>query len=148
MKICDAGKHEAKQAFTAGADIVTVMGFAANPTIRETLQVAKEMNGQMMIDLLEIKSAHRVKELSSIGTDLVSLHVGKDKQSEGVFHTDLFSLIEGIPVQVAVAGGINSNTLPDIKQHKPDIVIIGSAITGQANPELAANTIRNILEDR
>ncbi|WP_424475297.1 3-hexulose-6-phosphate synthase [Oceanobacillus kimchii] len=148
MKICDAGKYEAKQAFTAGADIVTVMVFAANSTIKETLQVAKEMNGQIMIDLLEIQSADRVKELSSTGADLVGLHVGKDKQSEGVFHTDLFSLIEGIPVQVAVAGGINSKTLPDIKQHKPDIVIIGSAITGQENPELAANTIRNIMEDR
>ncbi|MFD1334345.1 3-hexulose-6-phosphate synthase [Oceanobacillus iheyensis] len=147
MKICDAGKHEAIQAFTAGADIVTVMGFAANPTIKETLQVAKEMDGQMLIDLLEIQSADRVKELSSIGVELVSLHVGKDKQTEGVFHTDLFSLIEGVPVKVAVAGGINLKTLPEITQHKPDIVIIGSAITGQDNPELVAKTIKNMMQD-
>ncbi|BAC14653.1 D-arabino 3-hexulose 6-phosphate formaldehyde lyase [Oceanobacillus iheyensis HTE831] len=127
-------------------DKTILMGFAANPIIKETLQVAKEMDGQMMVDLLEIQSADRVRELSLIGVELVSLHVGKDKQTEGVFHTDLFSLIEGVPVKVAVAGGINLKTLPEITQHKPDIVIIGSAITGQDNPELVAKTIKNMMQ--
>src|SRR5690554_1504548 len=42
VKTCDAGKHEAKQAFDAGADIMTVMAFSANETIKGTLAVAKE----------------------------------------------------------------------------------------------------------
>src|SRR5699024_12481596 len=102
--ICDAGKHEAELAFKAGADITTVMGFAGNQTIVETLNVAKEMNSRVMVDLLEIQSAERVNELDSIGVELGSLNVGKDKQTEVTFHTDLFSLIQDSSVQVAVAG--------------------------------------------
>ncbi|MEW9671811.1 orotidine 5'-phosphate decarboxylase / HUMPS family protein [Ammoniphilus sp. 3BR4] len=40
MKTCDAGKHEAQQAFDAGADITTVMAFSADRTIADTLEVA------------------------------------------------------------------------------------------------------------
>src|SRR5699024_7312912 len=72
MKICDAGKHEAEQAFKAGADITTVIGFAGNQTIVETLNVAKEMNSRVMVDLLEIQSPERVNELDTIGVELVS----------------------------------------------------------------------------
>src|SRR5699024_9780791 len=74
MKICYAGKHEAEQAFKAVADITTVMGFAGNQTIVETLNVAKEMNSRVMVDLLEIQSPERVNELDSLGVELVSLH--------------------------------------------------------------------------
>ena len=146
MKICDAGKHEAEQAFKAGADITTVMGFAGNQTIVETLNVAKEMNSRVMVDLLEIQSPERVNELDSLGVELVSLHVGKDKQTEGAFHTDLFSLIQDSSVQVAVAGGINAQTLPEIKNHEPDIIIVGSAITGKESPMLAATELREIID--
>src|SRR5699024_3706537 len=44
MKICDAGKHEAEQAFKAWGDITSVMCFVRNQTIVEKLNVAKEMN--------------------------------------------------------------------------------------------------------
>src|SRR5699024_7219470 len=94
MKICDAGKHEAEQAFKAGADITTVMGFAGNPTIVATLNVAKEMNSRVIVDLLVIESAERVNELDSLVVELVGLHVGKDKQTEGTFHTVLFSFVQ------------------------------------------------------
>src|SRR5699024_6683637 len=115
MMICDAGKHEAEQASKAGADITTVMGFAGNQTIVETLNVAKQMNSRVMVDLLEIQSPERVNELDSLGVELVSLHVEKYKQTLVTFHTDLFSLIQDSSVQVAVAGGINAPTLPEIK---------------------------------
>src|SRR5699024_4048796 len=94
MKICDAGKHEAEQAFKAGADITTVMGFAGNQTIVGTLNVAKEMNSRVMVDLLEIQSPERVNELDSLGVELVSLHVGTDKHTEGTCHTALSTLIQ------------------------------------------------------
>src|SRR5699024_6504620 len=146
MKICHAGKHDAEQAFKEGAEITSVMGFAGNQTIVETLNVAKEMNSRVMVDLLEIQSPERVNELGSLGVELVSLHVGKDKQTEGAFHTDLFSLIQYSSVQVAVAGGINAQTLPEIKNHEPDIIIVGSAITGKESPMLAATELREIID--
>ncbi|MBY0099207.1 3-hexulose-6-phosphate synthase [Mesobacillus maritimus] len=138
MKTCDAGKHEARQAFEAGADITTVMAFSSDLTIKDTLQVAEEMGAQIMIDLLEVHSRDRLAELKELGVQLVSLHVGKDKQTEGKFNTALFSLVEGFDFEVAVAGGINLESLPEITTHHPDIIIAGSSITGAENPASVA----------
>ncbi|MFD1848857.1 3-hexulose-6-phosphate synthase [Oceanobacillus bengalensis] len=134
MKTCDAGKHEARQAFEAGADITTVMAFSSDLTIKDTLQVAEEMGRRVMIDLLEVDSRERVAELKELGVELVSLHVGKDKQTEGKFNTRLFELVDGFDFEVAVAGGINLENLPAIIEHKPDIVIAGSSITAAKAP--------------
>src|SRR5699024_12219465 len=112
----------------------------------EMLNVIKEMNSQVMVELIEIQTPERVKEIDSLIVELVSLHVGKDKQTEGTFHTDLFSLIQDSSVQVAVAGGINAQTLPEIKNHEPDIIIVGSAITGKESPMLAATELREIID--
>ncbi|MBD1378916.1 3-hexulose-6-phosphate synthase [Metabacillus arenae] len=145
MKTCDAGKHEAHQAFKAGADITTVMAFSSNQTIIDTLDAAKQYGKRVMIDLLEVHSKDRIKELYELGVDLVSLHVGKDKQIEGNFHTDLFSLLEGFDFEVTVAGGINLETLPDIVQKNPDTVIVGSAITKALNPQQVASEMKKLI---
>src|SRR5690625_7829019 len=50
MKTCDAGKHEALQAFEAGADITTVMALSADATITDTLKVTKESGKQVKIE--------------------------------------------------------------------------------------------------
>ncbi|WP_078431494.1 3-hexulose-6-phosphate synthase [Metabacillus halosaccharovorans] len=144
MKTCDAGKHEARQAFEAGADITTVMAFSSDLTIKDTLQVAKEMGKQVMIDLLEIHSRDRIAELKELDVKLVSLHVGKDKQTEGTFDTTLFSLVEDFNFEVAVAGGINLENIREIAAHQPDIIIAGSSITGAEKPALAAAKMKGI----
>jgi 3-hexulose-6-phosphate synthase len=145
MKTCDAGKHEALQAFEAGADITTVMAFSSNLTIKDTLDVANKTGNQVMIDLLEVESRERVEELKELGVNLVSLHVGKDKQHEGNFNTSLFSLIKGLEVEVTVAGGINLDTLPDIIKERPNTIIVGSAITKAENPQEVAAEMRKLL---
>jgi 3-hexulose-6-phosphate synthase len=145
MKTCDAGKHEALQAFEAGADITTVMAFSSNLTIKDTLDVANKTGNQVMIDLLEVESRERVEELKELGVNLVSLHIGKDKQHEGNFNTSLFSLIKGLEVEVTVAGGINLDTLPDIIKERPNTIIVGSAITKAENPQEVAAEMRKLL---
>ncbi|MGX8794170.1 3-hexulose-6-phosphate synthase [Oceanobacillus oncorhynchi] len=145
MKTCDAAKHEVKQALEAGADITTVMAFSADASIREALKEADKRGGQIMIDLLGIQSKQRVEELASLGAELVSLHVGKDQQSNGAFHKDLFKLTEETGLAVAVAGGINEDLMPDIVANHPDIIIIGSTITGQENPKKIAGKLKTFM---
>ncbi|WP_040978695.1 3-hexulose-6-phosphate synthase [Oceanobacillus jeddahense] len=146
MKTCDAAKHEVKQALEAGADITTVMGFSADASIKDALKEAEKLGGQIMIDLLEIQSKQRVEELASLGVELVSLHIGKDQQSKGSFHEDLFKLTEGTNLTVAVAGGINAESLPSIVEKDPDIIIVGSTITGQENPQKMAGKLKSYLK--
>jgi len=146
MKTCDAGKHEALQAFEAGADITTVMAFSADATITDTLEIAKETGNRVMLDLLEVHARDRIAELEGLGVELVSLHVGKDRQAEERFNTELFSLVSGYNFEVTVAGGINLDTLPDIIQENPDTIIVGSAITKAKNPGEVAAEIKEMLK--
>ncbi|MGP4080032.1 3-hexulose-6-phosphate synthase [Pseudalkalibacillus sp. R45] len=147
MKTCDAGRHEAHQVFEAGADIATVMAFSAGQTITDTLRVANEAGKQIMIDLLEVHSKERIAEIEQLGVHLVSLHIGKDKQTEGDFDTELFSLIKEFDFEVAVAGGVNLDSLPLILQEKPDIIIVGSAITGSDQPKETAANMKKMMSD-
>jgi 3-hexulose-6-phosphate synthase len=146
MKTCDAGRHEAIQAFEAGADITTVMAFAADKTISDMLETAKQYNKRVMIDLLGITGRKRMDELKDLGVDLVSLHFGKDMQQEGEIQTDLFSLTENISqFEVAVAGGINMQSLPEILRKKPNTIIVGSAITKAENFGEAALQMKGMI---
>lgn len=146
MKTCDAGKHEAIQAFEAGADITTVMAFAANKTILDTLKVANDYQKRVMIDLLGVSDLSKMTELSKLGVDLVSLHFGKDMQEEAEIHTDLFSLTRDFPhLEVAVAGGITLQSLPSIIKKNPDTIIVGSAITGAENCNEVAGKMKELI---
>ncbi|SFK09059.1 3-hexulose-6-phosphate synthase [Halobacillus dabanensis] len=147
MKTCDAGKHEAVQAFEAGADITTVMSFSADQTIKDTLKVAEDFHGRIMIDLLGVKDEARIRELSDIGVDLVSLHFGKDMQETGEMQEeDLFTLVKHYPhLQVAVAGGINLGSLPSILDHRPDTLIVGSGITKSSDRQDTAVKMKGMI---
>lgn len=145
MKTCDAGRHEAEQAFTAGADITTVMAFSADKTIKEMQTVANNCGKQIMVDLLGVNNKQRIEELVMLGVDFVSLHIGKDQQTTEKFAGKMFTLIEGFDVNVSVAGGICLATLPEIVQKKPAIIIVGSAITAAENPMEQARKIKTML---
>jgi len=148
MKTCDAGKYESLQAFHSGANISTVMGFASNATILQCLEVATEQNGEMMIDLLGVQSPERVKEIYSLGARLFCLHVGKDMQQDGKLATsELFSLVEGLDdVRIAVAGGVNVDTIPGLLEAGVDVIIVGSFITGSAEPKVSAESLLYAIE--
>lgn len=148
MKTCDAGKHEAEQAFKAGADVMTVMAFSHNSTIKQALEIANAANKRIMIDLLGIKDAKRVKSLYDLGADLFCLHIGKDMQKEGsIADPALFSLVKGLTdIEVAIAGGISEGTIGALKDSIADVVIVGSAITGNQAPKKASSAIRSRLK--
>ncbi|MDR6121369.1 3-hexulose-6-phosphate synthase [Bacillus sp. SLBN-46] len=146
MKTCDAGMHEAIQAFEAGADITTVMAFSADKTILDTLEVAKTYNKRIMIDLLGVTDRNRLVELQQLGVDLVSLHFGKDMQTEGELGAEQLAFTHGFDqFDVAVAGGINADSLPAVLQIQPDTIIVGSTITKADIPAEAAAVMKGLL---
>ncbi|TDL30897.1 Fe-S cluster assembly protein HesB [Jeotgalibacillus sp. S-D1] len=147
MKTCDAGSHEAAQAFEAGADISTVMAFSANRTISDALEAARKHNGRIMIDLLGVTDQQRIQEIVSLGVNLVSLHYGKDMQKDGEMGTNLFDLVNEIPsLELSVAGGLNLESLPAMLKKSPNILIIGSAITKSADSRKAAEKMKGMIQ--
>ncbi|MBM7552015.1 3-hexulose-6-phosphate synthase [Thalassobacillus pellis] len=148
MKTCDAGRAEATQAFEAGADIMTVMAFAADKTISDTLEAAREHNKRVMVDLLGVTNKQRIEQLRSLGVNLVSIHFGKDMQETGTMGKEVFSLVEDThAMEIAVAGGINLQSLPEVLVYQPDTVIVGSAITKQKDRQKAARELKEVMRD-
>lgn len=138
MKTCDAGKHETLQALNAGADITTVMGFSANQTIIDSLKVAKELNKEVLIDLLGITCKDRILELKEMGVKAVAVHIGIDMQA-----TTSLDLLNGYhdllsDFDVFVAGGVNPERIKYFSKVNPKVYIVGSYITGAEKPAEAA----------
>ncbi|MBP1950494.1 3-hexulose-6-phosphate synthase [Virgibacillus litoralis] len=145
MKTCDAGKHETLQAFEAGADYTTVMGFSADKTIIDSLQVAEEHRKHIVVDLLGITSKDRILELKEIGVKAVSMHIGKDMQGETSldYLEDYLDVLEGFTI--FVAGGIDPECVQYFSKINPNVYIIGSYITGSKYPEQAAKNMQEVI---
>ena len=137
IKTCDEGEYEFREAYKAGCDIPTVMGFSSISTIKACQKVAQEYQKEYMIDLLEV-SEEKLQELKKEFPEAIfCVHLPSDNQGKGleelVIH--MCGQMEGIR-KIAVAGGVTLNTLGIMKQAGVDIVIVGGAITKK--PDITA----------
>lgn len=141
LKIMDAGKAEADIAFKAGADRVTVMAVAADATIAGALLSARRHGKRVMVDMMQVADARaRALELAALGCDLLCLHTAHDQQAaRGSPYAELAALREALPsTALAIAGGVKLPSLAHILPLRPQVIIVGSAITSAADPRATA----------
>lgn len=133
IKTIDEAEYEFSAAYTAGADILTVMGAASINSIEICRNVAKEYNKEYMIDLLEV-TGDKINELKKFTDAIFCVHLPADKEGIGLEELVVKSSRELIDCpRLAVAGGVNLKTLPIIKGRGFEIAIVGSAITKSEN---------------
>lgn len=145
MKIVDAGEQEAEIAFQAGCDCVSVLGLAPQETIHGALRAARRNSGEVMIDMLQVPDlVPRARALLALGCHLLCIHTPHDLVDTGADPLrELKGLRDALPdAPLAVAGGIGLDALPAIAALRPQVVIIGSAITGASDPAAAARAMR------
>ena len=147
-KIMDAGAYDAQLAYDAGADYVTVLGITDDLTIKGCVEQAQKQVRQVMVDLICVENfAKRVPIIEAFGVDIIAVHTGADQQQAG--RTPLEDLKElkqyTKDVQVAVAGGINAETIGDYVALDPDIVVVGSGILKADDPVAAAKEMKAAL---
>ena len=147
MKTCDSGEHETRQAFEAGADITTVMGFSNEQTIIESIQVAKKYSKKVIVDLLQTPFS-KFSGLNELGVECISIHIGKDVQrKETIVIPEEYELLTK-QYKTFVAGGISPKTIHHFDKLQPNVYIVGAFITQSENPVEATKKLKGVIEKR
>jgi 3-hexulose-6-phosphate synthase len=153
MKVVDGGWFEASMGFEAGANLVTVLAAAEDATIRGVLAAAQEAGGEVMVDLIGVKdAAERAAEVDALGVHHVCVHTPVDVQREqGRDAADGLAGLRQVGnrlrrAHLAVAGGIGPGNVARIIPLSPDIVVVGSGITGAPDRRAAAAAVRAALD--
>ena len=144
LKTMDAGQYEASPFYEAGADIVTVLGAADAGTIKGVVEASKTTKAQVQVDLINVKNKLATVALAyELGAHIIGVHTGLDQQAKGQTpFEDLRKVqIMKVGLKISVAGGINKDTVRQAIDAGADIVVVGAAIYGAADPVRAAAEI-------
>ena len=147
LKTMDAGRLEVEAAAEAGANVVVVLALASESTVRECVKAAQHFGAVVAADLLGCENPlERARRVVEWGAAIVGLHVAIDEQMRGVAAFDpLRQVAEAVGVPVAVAGGINSETVADAVAAGARVVIVGGAITKSADARAATEAIKRAM---
>jgi len=150
LKVMDTGAFEVEIAAKAGADIVTILGAADDDTIADGVRGGELYGAEIVVDLLGVADPiARTKRVAGLGAAAVCWHIGIDMQMQGRTPFDLLAeLAKASPIPVAVAGGLNSETVATAVRAGAQILIIGGAITKSAQVTEATQRIRTAIDSR
>ncbi|OVE34533.1 3-hexulose-6-phosphate synthase [Priestia aryabhattai] len=149
LKIMDAGAYEVMKAAEAGADIITVLGATDDATIKGAVEEAKKQGKQILVDMINVKDLEqRAREVDALGVDYICVHTGYDLQAAGENPFEQLQTIKCVVknAKTAVAGGIKLDTLPEVVQSQPDLVIVGGGITGQEDKKAVATKMQKLIK--
>lgn len=148
LKIMDAGGYEIMKASEAGADIITVLGATDDATIKGAVEEAKKQKKKILVDMINVKDIEsRAQEIDALGVDYICVHTGYDLQAEGKNSFEELTTIKNTVknAKTAIAGGIKLDTLPEVIQQKPDLVIVGGGITSAADKAETASKMKQLI---
>jgi len=148
LKIMDAGALEAKMAFEAGADMISVCVQATMETIAGAVEETRKRNKRVVVDLIgSMDWFLRAKETKHLSPDFFCIHTGLNEQMKG---KKPFGVLESFSREInlpyCIAGGIRPEDITLIMPFKPSIIIVGGYITKAENPTEAAKTIKEAIE--
>jgi len=152
FKTPDVGALEATMAFDAGADMLTVIGGAALPTVEQALAVARKRGKEMLMELTGVRDIlARATEWRKIGVDRIVYHREWDAQSAGRQWTeedkDIMRKLMDMGYRVTVTGGMTIDLLPFFADLPVTVLICGRGIREAADPRAAAHQMRMALAD-
>ncbi|MDN4525696.1 3-hexulose-6-phosphate synthase [Fictibacillus fluitans] len=149
LKIMDAAGYEVMKASEAGADMITILGAAEDASIQGAVDEAKKQNKKILVDMIAVKDIEsRAKELDELGVDYICVHTGYDLQAAGKNSFEDLKAIKRVVknAKTAVAGGIKLETINEVVEAQPDLVIVGGGITGQDDKKGTAAKIQELIK--
>ncbi len=150
MKTMDTGAFETEMAAKAGADIAVILAAADNSTIQDAIKSARKYGIKIMIDLIGVKDKiKRIKELEKFGIDYICIHIGIDEQMTGKKPLEILKdTVKNTNIPIAVAGGINSETVVELVKAGASIIIVGGAIIKAKNVIQATKNIKKAITEK
>ena len=147
-KTMDAGRIEMECAAKAGATFATVLGVASDATVRECIEAGRNYGIGVIVDLVGVTDpVARAREVADWGAAVVSVHCPIDQQMEGKEPFDTLRAVASVvDIDVAVAGGLNSETASRAVASGATVVVVGGAITKAEDAGAAAAQIRRVMD--
>jgi 3-dehydro-L-gulonate-6-phosphate decarboxylase len=152
MKTPDVGALEAKIAFDAGANWMTVIGCAPLITVRQAVEEARARgNHAALIELTGLSDiAERAAGWREAGVERVVYHRGWDEGNLtgrlwGDADMDVIASLDGMGFRVSVAGGLGLDLIPRFQGVPVSVFIIGRAIRETPDPAGMARTFREAI---
>ena len=151
FKTPDVGGLEAKMAFDAGADMMTVIGGAPLATVESALDAARAAGKEMLMELTGVRDIlPRASEWRALGVERMVYHRGWDEQAFNRLWVaeDLATIAQLIDMgfKVTVTGGITKETLSFFQPLDESVVICGRGIRETPDPRKAAREFRGEME--
>ncbi|HKS59259.1 MAG TPA: 3-hexulose-6-phosphate synthase [Thermoplasmata archaeon] len=150
LKVMDTGAFEVEIAAKAGADVITVLGASDDDTIADAVRGGEKYGAEVVVDLLNVSDpVARARRAHELGAAAVCMHIGIDMQMKGKTpFAPLEELARASPIPVAVAGGLNSETIADATRAGAQILIVGGAITKSPDIQAATRALRQAMESK
>ena len=147
MKTMDAGRAEVESAAKAGANIIDVLGAASDATVKECVEAADNYGAEIIVDLIEVGDpVDRARSAEAAGADYIAVHTAIDVQMRGGDPFERLKVVaNSVDIPVAVAGGINSETVSRAVESGADIIIVGGAIIKSKDARAAAEEIKRAM---
>jgi 3-hexulose-6-phosphate synthase/6-phospho-3-hexuloisomerase len=148
MKVADTGALEVEMAAKAGASTIGILADADDSVIREAVRAAQLYGVRLMADLINTQNpVERVKELETMGVDIIVAHVGIDQQMGGKDSLSLLTSLMGkVHIPLAVAGGIDAAAAAEAVTCGADIIIVGGWIIRSADVTASTRAIRESMD--
>jgi 3-keto-L-gulonate-6-phosphate decarboxylase len=156
LKVMDTGAFEVELAHKAGADMVAVAGTTENETIDAVFDKAKSFNMTAIVDSLGVENISGRLEMledkiSSYikqgGNAYLEFHIPIDIQTKTRDFTQVKKIYDRSHIPVAVAGGLDERTIPEVIGYGASVCIVGGAITRpkSGTPEEVVRSIKKII---
>ena len=150
FKTPDVGWLEAKMAFDAGADLMTVIGGAPMATVESALKTANEYGKEILMELTGVRDiVARAKEWRQVGVEWMVYHRGWDEEASNRQWSqddlDTIQRLIDMGFKVTVTGGLTNDSIPFFQNIPVTALITGRAIHAAKDPVASAMEIRSTI---
>lgn len=151
LKTMDGAGLEAEMMLKAGADYVVVMSQAHWASVKEMVNIARNLGGKVMADVLNAPDkATAAKQMQDLGADWIIVHTGYDERRyvDNLSPlNDLPAVLEAVSIPVQAVGGLSIEQSVESVRMGASSLVIGAPLAIQADRFAVGDEYEGILRE-